>query len=163
AILIGIDGYCSSPLCSCATDIEKMKNFLTVNLGVPKDHIQRDYDTTAPPTHKNIVEMLLNISTNPKIQHGDNIIIYFSGHGSSYFCLDFYPQGSLEATGTVEALCPIDHSPCDSSNISVPNISDRELNIILSEISHTKGHHITCILDCCHSSGVARGPRTRWY
>ncbi len=40
AVLIGIDGYSSSPLCSCIADVEKMKDFLTVDLGVPEDHIQ---------------------------------------------------------------------------------------------------------------------------
>ncbi len=42
---------------------------------------------------------------------------------------------------------------------AIPDISDRELYTILAEISRTKGHHITVILDCCHSSGVTRHPQ----
>ncbi len=41
---------------------------------------------------------------------------------------------------------------------SVPDISDREINTILTEISRTKGSHITFILDCCYSAGNTRGP-----
>ncbi|KAK0476238.1 hypothetical protein EDD18DRAFT_1048989, partial [Armillaria luteobubalina] len=135
-------------------DVEQMKNFLTVDLGVPNDHIQCLVGTQ--PTRKNIIDTLLKLSTNHQIQHGDNIIVYFSGHGSTYSCSDIYPAGSIADTGAIEALCPMDRTPNDSSYISTPDISDREFNIILAEISRTKGHHITCILDCCHSSGVTR-------
>ncbi len=38
----------------------------------------------------------------------------------------------------------------------MPDISDRELNTILTLISLSKGHRITVILDCCHSGGVSR-------
>ncbi|KAK0227274.1 peptidase C14, caspase domain-containing protein [Armillaria nabsnona] len=197
AVLIGIDGYSSSPLRGCVADVEKMKEFLTADLGVPEDHIQRLVSTqtspkpisttshlagkfksyigrlsneTSPsqeqhadhaansPTRANIIETLLNLSVNDRIQDGDNIIIYFSGHGSSYRCSDYYKKGSVESKGRIEALCPVDRAPGNSFRDSVPDISDREFNTILTEISRTKGHHITCILDCCYSSSITRDP-----
>ncbi|PBK65107.1 hypothetical protein ARMSODRAFT_1022536 [Armillaria solidipes] len=144
AVLIGINAYPSSPLRGCVSDVEKMEEFLTKDLGVLEGRI----------------ECLL--STNPIIQHGDNIIIYFSGHGSSY---DLSISGLFEAddisgVGPIEALCPMDRtaSGTDSRKPCIPDISDREINNILAEISRAKGNHITLILDCCHSSGASREP-----
>ncbi|KAK0493114.1 hypothetical protein EDD18DRAFT_1010255, partial [Armillaria luteobubalina] len=95
------------------------------------------------PTHANIVNAILGLSTNSDIQHGDNIIIYFAGHGTRY-----------------KSLCPMDRaSPksTNSANVSehpVPDISNREINTILTEIACKKGDHIT--LDCCHSASATR-------
>ncbi len=178
-----------------------MKDFLTVDLGVPEDHIrclvstrpspkpispsghlvgrlaetysryigpwsnetsfsqeQDAYDVVNSPTRTNIIETLLSLSVDPQIQHGDNIIIYFSGHGSSYLCSDYYRTGSIQSNGCIEALCPVDRAPGNPFCVSIPDISDREINTILTEISRTKGHHITFILDCCYSSGATRYP-----
>ncbi|PBK84604.1 hypothetical protein ARMGADRAFT_859775, partial [Armillaria gallica] len=160
AVLIGIDGYSSSPLRGCEADVKKMKDFLTADLGVPEDHIQcleqHADDATNSPTRANIIETLLSLSVNDRIQDGDNIIVYFSGHGSSYRCSDYYKKGSVESKGRIEALCPVDRAPGNPFRDSVPDISDREFNTILTEISRTKGDHITCILDCCYSSSITR-------
>ncbi|KAK0470736.1 peptidase C14, caspase domain-containing protein [Armillaria novae-zelandiae] len=198
AVLIGIDGYNSSPLRGCVADVEKMKDFLTVDLGVPEDHIRclvsrqpsarssgtpshlerltetyshyfptwsnrtslshehHTDDDANSPTRANIVDALLSLSVDPGIQRGDNIIIYFSGHGSRYLCSDYYRTDGIESKGSIEAICPVDRGSPDSPRGSIPDISDREFNTILAEISRTKGNHITCILDCCYSSGAAR-------
>ncbi|KAK0186887.1 caspase domain-containing protein, partial [Armillaria mellea] len=150
AVLIGINAYHSSPLRGCVSDVEKMEEFLTKDLGVSKDHIQRLLNVTSP-TRENIINTLLDLSTNSKILHGDNIIIHFSGHGSSYDLSSIYKPDAISAVGSIEALCPMDRtaSSTDSSLIRcIPDISDREINIILAEISRTKGNHITLILDC---------------
>ncbi len=182
-----------------------MKDFLTVDLGVPEDHIQclvstqllartigtashlaerladtysryfgrwsnetslsqeqHADDAANSPTRANIIDALLNLSVDPRILRGDNIIIYFSGHGSSYFCADYYING-IESAGCIEAICPVDRAPRNSFHGSIPDISDRELNTILAEISRIKGHHITCILDCCYSSSVTRYPDGQLY
>ncbi|SJL12686.1 uncharacterized protein ARMOST_16117 [Armillaria ostoyae] len=109
------------------------------------------------PTRANIIDTLLSLSTNSEIENGDNIIIYFAGHGSIYFCSEYppYEGTSVADRGSIEALCPIDRTPPDSE-VTIPDISDREINTILKEISRTKGRRITFILDCCHSSGVTR-------
>ncbi|KAK0227215.1 hypothetical protein EDD85DRAFT_776991, partial [Armillaria nabsnona] len=98
----------------------------------------------------NIIRALCSLVHNPQIEQGDNIVIYFSGHGST----GGRPGDHLFP---IEALCPIDRNTIDSSGSRVPDISDREINAILTEISRAKGHHITCILDCCHSGGITRG------
>ncbi len=107
------------------------------------------------PTRANIIASLLRLSTDSRIKEGDNILIHFSGHGSKYFCSDYpHYKATSAGTGTIEVLCPIDRD--EGHGGMVPDISDREINVILSEISRTKGHRITLILDCCHSSGLTR-------
>ncbi|KAK0183672.1 hypothetical protein F5146DRAFT_905766, partial [Armillaria mellea] len=101
-------------------------------------------------THTNIVDALLCLSTNPQIWNGDNIVIYFSGHGVSYWCCDYDPyRGTIAEMGTIEVLCPMDrNSHRKEANKLIPDISDREFSTILAEIYQTKGHHIMVILDC---------------
>ncbi|KAK0227572.1 hypothetical protein IW262DRAFT_543801 [Armillaria fumosa] len=153
-----------------------MEKYLVEDLGVPKDHILLllgSEDHTSPddpmyPSRKHITDVLLSLSSNNNIVHGDNIIIYFAGHGS---CYSHYEDDEDEDADEdeiheyIEALCPIDRDALDANGKRVPDISDRELNTILSQISRTKGEHITLILDCCYSGGTnfglpERGSRT---
>ncbi len=90
----------------------------------------------------------MSLIYNTDIKHGDNIIIYFSGHSSSYSCEEYCGHG----VDNIEVLCPID---CIDGNSSpIPDISDREINIILKKIAHIKGYRITFILDCSHSGAM---------
>ncbi|KAK0440894.1 peptidase C14, caspase domain-containing protein [Desarmillaria tabescens] len=123
-------------------------------------------DDSSNPTRTNIVETLLGLSTSPLIQKDDIIIIYFAGHGSIYLCSDYHQLKpnqtvrSISSRGSIEALCPVDRNSSTNNGAAIPDISDREINIILSEISRNKGHRITFIADCCHSSGVTRDVTT---
>ncbi len=160
AVLIGINEYASYPLRGCVPDAQLVEKYLVENLGVPRNRIQlllgsKEY--TSPedpmyPSRAHVVGALLSLITNPEITPGDNIIIYYSGHGS------YYPPHTEEDghTDYTETLCPIDRDTPGEDGKPVPDISDRELNTILSLISRTKGHRITVILDCCHSGGVCR-------
>ncbi|KAK0214483.1 caspase domain-containing protein [Armillaria fumosa] len=162
AVLIGIDDYPTFPLRGCVSDAKDIAEYLLEDLGIAEDHVQRllsGDDACIVPTRENIVNALLGLSTNPWIQAGDSIIIYFSGHGSTYHCAEYLPyNGSYAGVGTIEALCPVDRGGYTPDG-DVPDISDREMNSILSEISRTKGHHIIVILDCCHSSSLTRAPQ----
>ncbi|KAK0476018.1 hypothetical protein IW261DRAFT_1311385, partial [Armillaria novae-zelandiae] len=158
AVLIGIDAYESWPLQGCVSDASLMKNFLIDDLGVPKERIQCLLgshnlipDDPLKPSRANIVDTLYSLIHNDEIQLGDNIIIYYAGHGSSYQCSEHSfttPNCRLELC-PVEALCPIDRDALDSHGRWVPDISDRELNALFTEISRVKGHNITFIVDCC--------------
>ncbi|SJL17885.1 uncharacterized protein ARMOST_21452 [Armillaria ostoyae] len=146
--------------------------YLIDDLGMPRERIQLllgSKEHTSPddpmyPSRTHITDMLFSLIDNPEIEERDNIIIYFSGHGSSYPCSSYYDvekpdletEISFSGTGYIKALCPIDRDTCDTNGKPVPDISDREFNTILTLISQAKGHHITVILDCCHSSGVSR-------
>ncbi|KAK0421601.1 peptidase C14, caspase domain-containing protein [Armillaria borealis] len=176
AVVIGIDDYSYSPLRGCVSDAKEIADYLLEDLGIAKDHVQLLLSTSPKltlahavstlvgavggnaciaPTRDNIVSTLLSLSTDPRIEVGDNIIIYFSGHGVNYRCAEYYGN-SHAGVGTIEALCPVDRDCNSAAGGNVPDISDREINTILSEISRTKGHHITFILDCCHASTLTR-------
>ncbi|KAK0439132.1 caspase domain-containing protein [Armillaria borealis] len=170
AVIIGIDAYDSYPLRGCVSDALLVEEYLKQDLGVPQEQIQlllgsEHASTTDPslPTRVNIVKTLLGLVSNPLICNGDNIIIYFSGHGSSYSSGDYFDSSdetdeSPRAVdgSNIEAICPIDRDAVDSCGLPVPDISDREINAILHQISHSKGHRITFILDCCHSGTHTR-------
>ncbi|SJL08892.1 uncharacterized protein ARMOST_12264 [Armillaria ostoyae] len=170
AVIIGIDAYDSYPLRGCVSDALLVEEYLKQDLGVPQEQIQlllgsEHASTTDPsfPTRANIVKTLLDLVSNPLIRNGDNIIIYFSGHGSSYSSGDYFDSSdetdeSPRAVdgSNIEAICPIDRDAIDACELPVPDISDREINAILHQISRSKGHQITFILDCCHSGTHTR-------
>ncbi|KAK0207720.1 caspase domain-containing protein [Armillaria fumosa] len=179
AVLIGINAYPKDPLRGCVSDATNFFYFLTRNMGVPPDRINlllgTDNTTSqllsgvkyTSATRANIVDTLLRLSTNSQIQYGDNILIYFAGHGAVYYCRNHGAYPFPANQGTIEAICPMDRNPTASDRDKrIPDICDRELSTILSEICRTRGHHITVILDCCHSAGATRnvprlGPEDR--
>ncbi len=83
AVLIGIDAYECNPLRSCMRDALMMERYLTEDLGVLKHRIQRlsgskehiSSDNYHIPTCVNIIQTLIGLMNNPKIQNGQNIII----------------------------------------------------------------------------------------
>ncbi|SJK99314.1 uncharacterized protein ARMOST_02607 [Armillaria ostoyae] len=162
AVLIGINKYTSYPLDGCVSDVRLMEHYLTEDLGVPRERIQLFLGSeehmspadTMNPSRTHIIDALLSIIHNPEILYGDNIIIYYSGHGS---CYPFEEKDdNIRYTEHIEALCPIDRDTIDDDGQPVPDISDREFNTILTQISRAKGHRITVILDCCHSGSASR-------
>ncbi|KAK0451919.1 peptidase C14, caspase domain-containing protein, partial [Armillaria borealis] len=170
AVLIGIDGYSTYPLRGCVADALAMKKYFVEYLHVPNERIQSllgpahygDTSTEVPslsPSRANILSVLLSLITNPDIKYGDPIIIFFAGHGSRYLLSSQDgpdDDKALSPPKFVEAFCPMDRDSRDSNGVPVPDISDRELNTILSQIVSEKGSRITCILDCCHAGSITR-------
>ncbi|KAK0475380.1 caspase domain-containing protein [Armillaria novae-zelandiae] len=178
AVVIGIDAYENIPPLKCSVrDAQSFQEYLTTKLGIPEVRIQlllgfkKDAsagssvspDDPMYPSRAHIITTLLSLIDSPHIDKGDNIIIYYAGHGSSYHCSDYtnvedanYHEISRGNTGYIEALCPIDRDALDVDGNPIPDISDREFNTMLTLISRAKGHHITVILDCCHSASVSR-------
>ncbi|KAK0431433.1 uncharacterized protein EV420DRAFT_1221697, partial [Desarmillaria tabescens] len=158
AVLIGIDTYESNPLHGCVSDALLMKKALIKDVGVPEDRVQCLLGARNPilgnsltPSRANIVNTLQSLITNPQIQWGDNIIIYYAGHGASYYCSEHFSTEEPECqTGAcpIEALCPIDRDSMDSDGHWIPDICDRELSTLFTHISRAKGHHITLFTDC---------------
>ncbi|PBK90853.1 hypothetical protein ARMGADRAFT_1014513 [Armillaria gallica] len=173
AVLVGIDGYLSYPLRGCVADALTMEQYLVDDIFVPRERIQRllgparygdtSTDVSSIPSRANILSILLSLITNPSIEYGDPIIIYFAGHGSRYPWSDVDDDPDYDeeldderSQHFVEALCPMDRNTIDSSGAPIPDITDRELNTILAQISYAKGNRITVILDCCHAGSVTR-------
>ncbi|KAK0470725.1 hypothetical protein IW261DRAFT_923462 [Armillaria novae-zelandiae] len=154
ALIVGIDDYESSPLRGAVSDALLMRDYLRKELRMPDTRIECLLSpasrTSIFPSRRNIIRKLLHLAADTEIQYGDHIIIFFSVHGTSYFFSKDPPYHAIEA------LCPADRGRLDDRGVLIPDICDREINGILHQISRTKGHQITVILDCCHSGSVAR-------
>ncbi|KAK0227264.1 caspase domain-containing protein [Armillaria nabsnona] len=109
------------------------------------------------PTRDNIIRALVDVSRDPRIKEGDHIILFFSGHGTNYPC-EIYFNDDIGEQGNIEALCPVDRGYRDAKGYIIPDISDREIHVILKEICRVKGHRITVVLDCCYSGSMTRVP-----
>ncbi|KAF7330491.1 hypothetical protein MVEN_02488500 [Mycena venus] len=157
-LLIGIDQYRSGALWnleSCVEDAKSVQRWFLKDLKVPKDHlcVLLDKDATKDSIEKCFSSHLLH---NPNIQHGDAIIIYFAGHGSTIPApVDWFHKGSV--SGTAEVLCTYDFG-----HGGVGGISDRSLHGMLVDLSKAKGDNITVILDSCFSPLTRDRHHTRW-
>ncbi len=106
-----------------------MERYLTEVLGMPSGRIQLllgSDEHTSPedpmnPSCAHIISALLSIIANPEIAYGDNIIIYYSGHGSYYP----YHVEEDDEPEYIETLCPIDRDTPGEDGEPVPDTSDR--------------------------------------
>ena len=146
ALLIGNDAYPKAPLSGCFNDALLIGRYLMTYLKVPRDHIRVLRDAS----RETLINAFYDLRDDERIKPDDNILIHFSGHGSSYDTRDYFTTFASKA-GSIEAICPVDRGD------SIPDISDRELNSILSELRAAKGPNITVTLDCCYAGGTVRG------
>ncbi|KAF9056815.1 caspase domain-containing protein [Rhodocollybia butyracea] len=167
-VIVGINKYDdprTPALRGCVNDALLFRSYLMQDLSVPADQIttllSRTSDEILPslrdipfpcnaPTRQNILNALYDLHDNPNIKPNDSIIIFYAGHGQSYRAADAGYECTSLNTGSIEAISPVDRSEL------VPDISDREINVILGEIAK-KCPNITLILDCCHAGGGTRG------
>ncbi|KAJ6513344.1 caspase domain-containing protein [Mycena sanguinolenta] len=162
-LLIGIDQYKSGALWnleSCVEDAKSVHRWLVKDLQVPKDQLCLLLDKDA--TKDNIERCFsTHLIHNTKISHGDAIVIYFAGHGSTIpVPANWFHRGS--DSGTAEVLCSYDFG-----HGGVAGISDRSLHAMLADLCEAKGDNITLILDSCFSpiqspANMRERHRTRW-
>jgi Caspase domain len=167
ALLIGIDCYLPNRLPSggnypslggCVSDINRIEDFLIKELALPSVNISKltstiSDDTGRPkeaknewPTYKNIVLGFKQIME--RAQQGDQILVYYSGHGGR--AKTAYPMLKGKE-GIDEALVPI-----DIGNSEARYLRDLELAHLLNEMAK-KEILVTIVLDSCHSGGATRG------
>jgi hypothetical protein len=150
ALIIGINNYTNTtPLFGAVRDAEMLKEYLELDLSVPPGHVR--ILTDADATRAAILSALYDLRDNPNIHRGDAILIHYAGHGASYDCPD--------KNGSIEALCPVDRGTENTDHEIVLDISDREINVFLTELSSAKGDNVTFVLDCCYAGGAARAEK----
>ncbi|TDL18810.1 hypothetical protein BD410DRAFT_792791 [Rickenella mellea] len=155
ALVIGIDTYeAHDPLEGAVADAEAFAQFLREKLGVHEDHIMNLRDEEA--TKAGISSAFESLKDNPRIQLGDAIIIYYSGHGSrTPVPKEWADWESNESQ--IEMICPVDiGSTRGDDQMEIGGIPDRVVGIWLNELSKEKGNNITLIMDCCHSASASR-------
>ncbi|KZV64676.1 hypothetical protein PENSPDRAFT_160142 [Peniophora sp. CONT] len=157
AIVVGINCYDDGPtLSGCVNDAKLIIEHLIENLLVPPSRIialtsspldvslERKIGSSRRPTRVAILDALhAHFRDNDAVDPNDNLFFSFSGFGSIY--------GDSEEPSRTKALCPMDRNLDLNSSSYVCDISDRELDIVFSEIRDSKGANITAVLDCSHS------------
>ncbi|PBK70876.1 hypothetical protein ARMSODRAFT_1017652 [Armillaria solidipes] len=127
-------------------------DFLMTGLHVPSDRIQlllgshgpatcldHTFERILKPTRTQIVESLSSLANNGAIDSGDQIMVFYSGHGTSYRCNDDFTTTKIASTGSIQAICPLDRdSAISPPPIKIRDISGREISVILSEIVESR-------------------------
>ncbi|MFO0719386.1 MAG: caspase family protein [Nitrospira sp.] len=141
ALLIGINRYQVLPtLNGSLNDIDTMRQVLTTRWGFQSQHITMLTDQAA--TRAGILGALERLvqDTGPS----DVVYVHYSGHGSQVEDLN----GDETEDHLDETLVP--H---DGRTPSVPDITDDELEAIVSKL---KARSILIVLDSCHSGTATR-------
>ncbi|MEM7429761.1 MAG: caspase family protein [Pseudomonadota bacterium] len=141
ALLIGIGAYEHiQPLRGPARDVDRVEAFLTKHMGYETDEIAVLKDRRA--TRKNLLRAMdqwLVKSTKP----GDEVFIYFSGHGSQ-----LPDDNQDEKDGLDETL-----SPVNTTKTGENQITDDEFGSVLTRLA---GRDVTVVVDSCHSGTISR-------
>jgi len=118
-----------------------------------------------------ILEGFRRLANDTRIQHGDPILIYFSGHGSEVHA----PQGWESGRPGAKVQCILPHDAYfDSGDEVVAPIPDHTLGALLDTISQEKGNNIVSsdkisslyvsliidlpkcvVMDCCYRDATS--------
>jgi hypothetical protein len=150
ALLIGVDEYKSKTvpdLKGCINDVRLMENLFIERFGFPKENVKTLLGMEA--THQGIVtaiqqHLIANVTA------GDIVVLHFSGHGSQ---LRDEIEGD-EIDGWDETIVPY-----DSRQDGIFDITDDQLNGLLTALT-SKTDHVIFFLDSCHSGSAVRGGAT---
>jgi hypothetical protein len=139
ALIIGIGEYLSPTIPSLNGIKHDMESAATMagTMSIPKENIRflRDHDATAARIEYEIAEL------NKRIQPGDRVFLYYSGHGSRWY------DESIKKDGCVEALLASDSKP----------LTNQKIAAMLRPISD-KTDKLFVFYDACHSGGVVDKP-----
>lgn len=180
ALLIGVGEYESpniDPISAVANDLGLMIE-VTRRLQVDEDNVwlvasQKDaarasaegYKPVAAATRAGILGQLNRLVETAK--QGDQILIYYTGHGFQVADQPDAASGKDEADGTDEALAPSDTTKATNSDPATTNlILDDEIDERLSKIREN-GASVWLVVDSCHSGTISRsaangGPPIQW-
>jgi hypothetical protein len=147
SLLIGINKYASPTirdLNGSVSDAKAIQEYLEVTLGVPTDQIACLHNSQA--TRTAIIQKLIKLQKDPRIQRDDPILIFFAGHGAETEA----PSGWETDGSMVQMIIPydfnaesdlIDTKANDEGNI-VYAIPDRTVGVLLERIALEKGDNI---------------------
>ncbi|MFO1054770.1 MAG: caspase family protein [Planctomycetota bacterium] len=155
ALLIGIADYFDNAqfddLHGPVGDVDLVARVLKDRWSVASDDLRRlvDHAATVQGVVTAIDEHLLR-----RAKPGDEVFVYYSGHGSRI------PDLSKREPGSKDSTLVLADSRVDGRDGSF-DLSDDAIYSLLSPLT-MRGVHVTLITDSCHSGGVARtGARVR--
>jgi len=146
ALLIGIGKYQVLPrLPGSKNDIDLVHQVLVSRYGFSETHIRTIRDEEA--TREGVLAALNQIVK--EAGPNDVVYIHYSGHGSQVQDLNGdEPDDQLDETIV----------PADGRTEGVPDITDDELDVLLSQLQTSKA---VVVLDSCHSGTATRGLEVR--
>ncbi|MBG0565470.1 caspase family protein [Actinoplanes aureus] len=149
ALLVGINDYQGrlDTLAGCVDDAKAFWTFLKGRVPAGSLSVLPFFDQQA--TRARITDAFS--SHLGKAAAGDVAVFFFAGHGSFERVEDRF--WFLEPTGRNQTLVC-----ADSRRPGVPDLADKELSVLLDEVS-ARGPHVLVVLDCCHSGGGTRTPQ----
>lgn len=146
ALLVGIDSYRGEvrPLRGAVRDVRGALDFLRLRVPAGELHARVLHDAAA--TRGAVID---GFRTHLSLAGpNDAAVFWFSGHGSQTpVPLRF---SATEPTGYLQTLVC-----ADSRHGEVPDLFDKEIGILISEVA-ARGAHVVAVLDCCHSDGATR-------
>ena len=86
---------------------------------------------------------------------GDVALFWFSGHGGQEPVPQHYWQ--TEPSGYLQTLVCCDSRLAGPDGRRVPDLLDKELDLLLDEVA-ARGPHVAVVLDSCHAEGATRDP-----
>jgi len=147
ALIIGISDYINleagegGDLPGAAPDARRVRDALVIRHNFPDDNVRvlTDHAATKAAIQEGVTEWLVQ-----NARPGDNVVIYFSGHGSQ-----MWDEDGDEDDGLDETLAPADVIPTDTRN----DISDDEFNDWLGMLPT---ENVIVFLDNCNSGTGTR-------
>lgn len=150
ALLAGVNDYQGrlGTLRGCVDDIRGFQEFLEGRVEKERRHIRPLLDGDA--SRANVIGGFTGHLA--RAGKDDVAIFYFSGHGS-YEPVEerYWPRESTGQNQTI--VC------ADSRRPGTPDLADKELDELIAVVA-AKGAHLLVVLDCCHSGGGTRDPKT---
>ncbi|MCE9551818.1 MAG: caspase family protein [Planctomycetes bacterium] len=166
ALLVGCTKYDHLPeqthLKGPVNDVRFMRTMLIKQFHLPEENIvtlaEGAGSEARRPLKKNIVRQLKSLAE--RMQADDQVVLYFSGHGSQQPDKDLDPKVDPEPDGLDEVFCPADTkaSPFEVVEEISNGLSDDELRKLVGAI-RARGAFVWLIIDSCHSGTAVRGTR----
>ncbi|MBK9489853.1 MAG: caspase family protein [Haliscomenobacter sp.] len=149
ALLIAINEYAPGSgvrnLTGCLNDLAGMQALLLKHYA----HLQPNIRTliNADATRKGVIQAFREHLTGPQIKKGDQVLFYYSGHGSyGPTAPEFAYNNPLKQDETMVCY--------DSRLPGKQDLSDKERGALLAEIP--KGVEVLFIIDSCHAASSLR-------
>jgi hypothetical protein len=141
ALIIGINKYKTVKrpflnLKGAVPDADLVQSYLQKHLGVPNSQVRNLRDSEA--TRAAILREIDALTTDDRIQHGDPILIFYAGHGSTAPA----PKGWESGAPTIHLLLPHDYLCENEKGQKVHGIPDRTLCVLLEHLASAKGDNI---------------------
>lgn len=147
ALVVGISDYIhleageGGDLRGAEHDARRVRDVLVMARGFPEENVQvlLNHDATRAAVESGVTEWLVQ-----NARPGDNVVIWYSGHGSQK-----WDEDGDEDDGLDETLAPADVLPLDTRN----DISDDEFNDWLGMLPT---ENVVVVLDNCNSGTGTR-------